>query len=278
MCEAHDIMRGRMESRLTLRCEDSLEGMFTAIYDAFVYKNKMDKPYEDSITIAAGEGCMTLFTEEIAVQTDMDKVNKTIHAIQTRLGYSVYDTVLHALCHYDEERASTVLGYLVRAFAKGSRISEHMADPYVMGVLELSRKVENERQRFYGFLRFRVIQGENALIRMDGEPQEREVLFAQIEPKCNLVPIMMEHFESRYPNENFIIYDEKRKLAAVHRAYQTCVLVASEGIVLPESGSDIFEELWKQYFRSMEIKPRHNERCQNNMMPKWYRKYMPELK
>ena len=41
-------------------------------------------------------------------------------------------------------------------------------------------------------------------------------------------------------------------------------------------GEDAFEVLWKQYVSSMEIAQRHNEKCQNTMMPKWYRKYMFE--
>lgn len=179
MCEA-----------LILRCEDSLEGIFTAIYDAFVYKNQMEQPYTDSISIAVGEGCMSLFAKEIAVVTEAYKVERTVYSIQTRLGYSVYDTLLRALCHFDEERATIVLGYLIRAFAKGHDISDYLADPYVMRVMELSRKVENERQKFYGFLRFR---------------DTGSVLVAQVEPKCNLVPLMAEHFTDRFPNENFII-------------------------------------------------------------------------
>ena len=34
---------------LILHCEDSLEGIFTAIYDAFVYKKQMKQPYRDDI-------------------------------------------------------------------------------------------------------------------------------------------------------------------------------------------------------------------------------------
>lgn len=250
-----------MSEELILRCEDSLEGIFTAIYDAFAYKKQMKQPYTDSISIAIGEGCMTLFAKEVAVETDARKVEKTVDTIRTRLGYSVYDTLLHALCHFDEERASVVLGYLVRGFGKGHRISEHLADSYVMRVMELSRKVENERQRFLGFLRFRDVG---------------EVLVAEIEPKCNLVPLMMDHFTDRFPNENFIIYDVQRKLAAVHEAYHSCVLVAGEELNLEDRKEDAFEVLWKQYVTTMEIQERHNERCQNNMMPKWYRKYMFE--
>ena len=46
-----------MGEELILRCEDSLEGIFTAIYDAFVYKNKMVHPYRDSISIVPGGDC-----------------------------------------------------------------------------------------------------------------------------------------------------------------------------------------------------------------------------
>lgn len=250
-----------MDEALVLRCEDSLEGIFTAIYDAFVYKNRMQKPYTDNISIAPGDGCMRLFAREITIKNDDRKVERTVYSIQTRLGYSVYDTLLRALCHFDEERATTVLGYLVRAFAKGHDISDYLSDPYVMRVMELSRKVENERQKFYGFLRFRDVG---------------TVLVAQVEPKCNLVPLMMGHFSDRFPNENFIIYDAKRKTAAVHEAFHACVLVAGVELDLHQYGEDAFECLWKQYVSAMEISQRHNERCQNTMMPRWYRKYMFE--
>ena len=108
-----------MSEQIVLRCEDSLEGIFTALFDAFVCKNKMKAPYTDSISIAVGEGEMTLFAREIEVQTDAQKVQKTVYSIQSRLGYPVYDTLLHALCHFAEDRGTAVLGYLVRAFAQG---------------------------------------------------------------------------------------------------------------------------------------------------------------
>lgn len=251
-----------MSENLILRCEDSLEGMFTAIYDAFVYKNQMEKPYTDSIRIAVGEGAMMLFSKEITVETDEDKVEKTVRTIRTRLGYSVYDTLLLALCHFDEERASVVLGYLVRSFASGHNISDHLADPYVLRVMELSRKVRNEREKFYGFVRFQ---------------DTGNVLVAKLAPKCNLVPLMMDHFSDRLANENFILYDENRKLAAVHERGHTCGLVAGEDISIPSGETDYFAELWKQYFKTMEITERHNENCQNTLLPKWYRKHMIEM-
>lgn len=98
-----------MSEQIVLRCEDSLEGIFTALFDAFVCKNKMKAPYTDSISIAAGEGEMTLFAREIEVQTDAQKVQKTVYSIQSRLGYPVYDTLLHALCHFADDRGQQFL-------------------------------------------------------------------------------------------------------------------------------------------------------------------------
>lgn len=253
-----------MSERLILRCEDSLEGIFTAIYDGFVYKNQGTKPYTDSITIAIGEeGNLELFAREIVIATDREKAAKTVDAIQKKLGHYVYQKLFYALCHFDEDRGSAVFGYLVRAFPIGTRIEEHLADPYVMRVLELSRKAGNECQRLYGFLRFRDMG---------------RFLYAQLEPKCNAIPIIMDHFEERYPNENFIIYDRLRHYAFVHQAFQPGFFVQGDEMNLDLSKhEDYFEELWKQYFATMEIKERHNEKCQRNMLPKWYRTTMLEF-
>lgn len=253
-----------MKEQLILRCEDTLDGIFTAIFDGFVYKNRESQPYEDQIRIAVGEeGNLQLFAKEITVETDSQKAAKTVYAIRTRLGQYIYQRVFYALCHYEEERASVVFGYLVRAFRFGIRIDEHLADSYVMRVMELSRKVSNECQKLYGFLRFRQLD---------------QLLYAEFEPKCNAIPVMMEHFEDRYPNENFLIYDKKRKYALVHPAYKASFFVQEEE--MPDMNADErdeFEELWKRYFVTMEIKDRHNEACQGNLLPKWYRKEMLEF-
>lgn len=260
----------RVSRELILRCEDSLDGIFTAIYDAFVYKNQMERPYTDSIKIAVGDGNLTLFSTDLTVTKDPIKVEKAVQTIQRRLGYSVYETLLEALCHFDDDRASVVLGYLVRAFGCGHSIADDLSDPYVMRVMELARKVNNEIDKFYGFLRFEEVKSQ--------QTQEGTVLVAQVEPKCNLVPLMMEHFADRFPNENFIIYDNNRKVAAVHEKWHACMLVEGQELELPEGQQDYFVELWKQYVATMEIKPRHNEQCQNTLMPKWYRKHMPEFR
>lgn len=250
-----------MNTRLELKCENSLEGIFTAIYDGFVYRKERGDSYEDEISITIGDGGdYKLFTEVIEIVTDPVKAQKTIGAIQKQLGFYVYSKIFHALCHFDEDRATVVFGYLVRAFQVGARINEYMTDPYVMRVLELSRKAANENQRLMGFVRFQ---------------DNGKFLYAKIEPKCDAIPLMMDHFIDRYPNENFVIYDEKREYALVHPAHQKAFFVEGDEWRMADL-DDPFEKLWKAYFITMEIAERHNEKCQMNLMPKWYRKNMLE--
>lgn len=249
---------------LILQCEDSLEGILTAIYDAFVEKNKRGEYHDGDIAIAIGENHdMSLFAEEIRVVTDLDKAQKTLLSIQKKISYQAYKKVLSALCHYDLERGNAVLGFLIKGFPMGARVMEDMADSYVMRVIELARKVDNESHLFCGFVRFYDLG---------------KFLYAEIEPKCHVLPQVMDHFADRYPNEHYVIYDKKRRVALIHLAFGNSFFVSGDewNIDLSQQ-EDYFERLWSQYFKTIAIEERYNPRCQNNLIPKWYRKHMVEF-
>ena len=249
---------------LILQCEDSLEGILTAIYEAFVEKNKRQEFHDGDIAIAIGENhTITLFAEHKLVSTDLDKAQKTLLSIQKKISFLAYKKVLSALCHYDLERANVVLGFLIKGFPMGPRVLEDMADPYVMRVIELARKVDNESHMFCGVVRFFDLG---------------KFLYSEIEPKCHVLPQIMEHFADRYPNEHYVIYDKRRRVALIHLAYAESVFVSGDewNIDLSQH-EDYFERLWSQYLKTIAIEERYNPRCQNNLIPKWYRKNMIEF-
>ena len=249
---------------LILQCEDSLEGILTAIFDAFVEKNKMQEYHDGDIAIVIGENhTLSLFAQQMQVETDLDKAQKTLLSIQKKISYLAYKKVLSALCHFDVDRGNVVLGFLVKGFPMGARVLEDMADPYVMRVIELSRKVDNESHMFLGLVRFFDLG---------------KFMYAEIEPKCHVLPQIMEHFADRYPNEHYVIYDKKRHVALIHLAFGNSFFVSGDewNIDLSQH-EDYFERLWSQYFKTIAIEERYNPRCQNNLIPKWYRKHMPEF-
>lgn len=249
-----------------LHCEDSIDGILTAIYEAFVLKKKMPVPYEDTISIAIGDNAsFDLFSTWVEITTDTHKASLTISTIQKQLGNNIYMATLRSICHFAPDRATIVLGFLVRAFKTGPATLNMLSDSYVMRVLELSRKASNEAYRFLEVVRFKQIQN---------------TLYSRIEPKCTVLPFICDHFQDRFQNENWVIYDAVHKIGSVHRARCDWILVSDPALDLDLETierNDEFVHLWKVFFSTIGIKERENARCQNNLLAKWYRKNMDEF-
>lgn len=249
---------------LILQCEDSVEGILTAIYDAFVEKNKMPDFKDGDISIAIGDNLnLNLFAKEIQVKTDLQKAQKTLESIRKKISYQAYKNILSALCHFALDRGDVALGYLIKGFSMGAQVTEALSDPYVMRIMELARKVDNESHLFCGFVRFHDLG---------------KFLYSEVDPKCYVLPQVMEHFEDRFPNEHYVIYDSRHKMALVHPAQGDSFFLSGEEWHVDMSAYvDGFEELWAQYFEHIAIKERKNPRCQRNLVPMWYRKNMVEF-
>ena len=216
----------------TFICEDSPNGIFSGIYDAWDFKVKQNKIYpagsmsagspsrisphtcshEDIHLVCREPDNYQLFYEYIHVETSAEKADKVARTIQRRLGSEFYDAILNAILSTvpakknDLDKADAVYHTLVLGLntAAGTRAIHDLSNPYVHRLFTLSRATANEAHHLLGFLRFSEL--------------ENGVLFSTIHPKNNALPILAEHFTDRFPQENFMIYDETRQLAAVHRA------------------------------------------------------------
>lgn len=85
-------------------CEDSIDGIFTGIYDAWASKyghKNIQLCINDTITYE-------LFSEYIMVSPDSEKSEKVGRTIIARLGMEVYQDILQAiLAHDDKKRKSS---------------------------------------------------------------------------------------------------------------------------------------------------------------------------
>ena len=57
---------------------------------------------------------------------------------------------------------------------------------------------------------------------------ESGILYAEIGPKNNIITFIVPHFADRLPLENFVIYDEKRDIYAVHPSKMDWYLVVGD--------------------------------------------------
>ncbi len=245
------------------RCEDSIDGIFTAVYDAWAsrlgHKNIRIScaPCEDG----------TLFCEYIAVGADYEKSRKVSRTLLLRLGTHFYETICRAAmadgsCRsLSMDKANAVYQAIVMALAlpQGAGVLDHLGEPCIACIFELCRQTSNEAHHLLEFLRFSEL--------------ENGILFSRIHPKNDVLPILAAHFTDRLPLENFIIYDAVHKTAAVHKASKSYLIADASSIdpaLFTKYSEDEarFRRLWCAFFDTIAVESRNNPKLQMQNIPK----------
>ncbi len=136
----------------------------------------------------------------------------------------------------------------------------------VTETLKISNQVKHEAHRFKGFVRFKEL--------------DNKVLYAEIEPDNNILPLIKEHFIKRLSNELWIIKDVKRKLLCTYDRKKAYLVSEDEFKLLNIKLSDFEKEteiLWQEFYKTTGIKERKNDKCRMNFMPKKYWKNILEM-
>ena len=94
-----------------LICDDTMEGIFTAVYDGWRWGNR-----GFSVGIAVREpDYPELFTENLEIISDSVKAFKVARTIKNRLGGQVYEAVCYAAASVHPEKGTAIF-YLLRKF------------------------------------------------------------------------------------------------------------------------------------------------------------------
>ena len=232
--------------------DDSLEGLFTIIYDNYSHIEKA------GISVDANQ---IDFLEKIYIKTDLTKAKKVKAAINKNLGPRFLLAIEKVFKSNDINRERIIAICLKYSLLKGKDFinSENKyARLFMINLKNYSREVH----KFKGFLRFSKL--------------ENGYLFARYESRNYILEDLGKFFLKRLPQENFAIYDIKRKIIFVSAKGDLSLFEVSS-LDIKESESDKkIKDLWLGFFESVAIKQRVNKlRAQSNM-PKKYRKYMPE--
>ena len=143
----------------------------------------------------------------------------------------------------------------------------HLKKKEIFRVFQIDRTVKNEANRYIEFIRFKEL--------VNG------VLYSNIAPENDVLPLIAEHFTDRLKNENFVIYDENRKTALVYQQKKQWeivrnILVEEEKLQMSECEENI-KNLWKIFYESIAIKERCNLELQKQLLPLKFRKFMTEF-
>jgi probable DNA metabolism protein len=247
-------------------CENSIEGIFTGVYNAWESKY----PKEHIKLSIDKESNFELFSEYINVVTDFEKANKVARTLEQRFGDVAFTSIYQAACSIGEDKADVIFKTINLGLKSRypRRLMENLKDQDICRVFELSRAVMNESHHLLGFVRFKELYN--------------GVLCSIIDPKNNVVALISPHFEDRLPNENWIIYDKTRGIAAIHESGTHWGIIKSDKLSLAmleqiSNEEKEFEDLWKGFCKSISIKERENLKLQRQNLPLRFQKDMVEF-
>ncbi len=117
----------------------------------------------------------------------------------------------------------------------------------------------------------------------------KRVAVSPFEPDHNVLPFLTAHFRKRLGDQEWMVHDLKRSIAALCREGRVgyarveapgwllrspSLRDAPDGFYAEEE--ERFQDLWKGFFRSIAIESRKNLKLQRQFMPKKYQKYLLE--
>ncbi len=256
--------------KIMLVCEDSYDGILTAIYNAWSYRG-----HQVGI-ITNGEYNIEMFTEYIDVATELDKSAKVSNTIRRKISEAALDMVYSVAVSNDSDKCNMILGFIMYGLSSGRDIATDYTNYYVIRCEDIRKKVWNESHFYLEILRFEELPG--------------KILCARITPRANVMVHVMDHFSDRFPSENFLIYDENRKICGIHSRNNTYYIhnnieldeyldkyMESIKDSVSDNQADIYSDLWKVFFNTIAIKERTNYSLQRNNVPLLYRKHMTEF-
>ena len=200
------------------------------------------------------------------INLNMNENEEVIKNIIDNLGINIFNTIYKIYLSNHNNKELLIYYFIVYSIKYHNNIYYMRNIPVINECLKVCKYVQNENHKMKGFLRFKELNN--------------HVLYAEISPENNILPILVKHFKDRLSNEYWLIKDIKRNIIAIYN--QKDVLIKSGddvNIVLNEySHNEMkFEELWKEFYQTIGIKERKNERCRMNFMPKKYWQYILEV-
>lgn len=245
----------------------TLDGMLTAVFDAYSRKSFPQQ------LLGTDEHLPMFYDEVHQVVTDEEKSGRVWRALQKKLSGEALSCLTVSFLSESRELDMPFFRYICKNVDSTRSLERNFADPDILFVTNMARKVRYERLRMMQFLRFQKAA--------DG------TYFSMMEPIYNVLPLCIAHFKDRFADQPFVIYDKRRHYGYYY--YQgtlTPISFADEKLPhflsgklddsLLDKDEKLFQELWRTYFKAICIKERINPRRQRQEMPVRYWKYLTE--
>ncbi|WP_455673646.1 TIGR03915 family putative DNA repair protein [Phocaeicola sp.] len=247
--------------------DHTFEGLLTCLFDAYFRKTFPD------LLLTEGEPLPLFYDEAIAITTDEEKAGRVWRGLQKKISVSALGSLTWCWLSELPEVDILLFRYMRKAIDAPRSIEMNFADPDILELSKIWKKVDWERLRLLQFVRFQKAA--------DG------TFFAAVEPQFNALPLAIDHFKDRFADQRWLIYDVKRQYGYYYNLktveevtfedpHQAHLVSGMLNESLMDNDEKLFQQLWKAYFKSICIKERMNPRKHRQDMPVRYWKYLTE--
>jgi len=170
--------------------DGTFEGFLTCIFETYNHK-------AFPVDICSREGEQKhLFAQKCDIQSDAQKAERVWKGIQSRLSDINKQMVFYAFLSEEQGIEMKIYRFLRRLFSGYLNIETDFGDADVLYLTQTSRKVKQEAMRMMQFVRFQHTK--------DG------LWFCGIEPRYDVLPLAAGHFQKRFADQRWLLYDLKR--------------------------------------------------------------------
>ena len=244
--------------------DTTFEGFLTAVFEVYEYKIKDVAIRKNTLEIPQ------LFGEIIDVKTNPDKAKRVANKLIVIFKKQGFQSLLKVLLSEMETIEDNLLEVIRYGLSTNKNILNDFGHPAVLEIKQVLKKIYREQHRMNAFIRFKLAN--------DG------IYYAFIEPDFDVLPLISNHFKSRYADQQWLIYDLKRNKGIYYNLKIVQVVQlekdaknATDQLSINLDTSEIeFQKLWKSYFKNTNIASRKNMKLHLQHVPKRYWKYLVE--
>ena len=253
---------------LLISYDSSFDGFLSAVFE--IYRQRLDvgdflpeRPYD-----AEASSTFDLFLQPFHVETVQESARRLRRAIVNMAGADVLDLLETAFRSEERGVEMKIFVYLRKLFAGDEPgFNRNPASREMLPLVLLARAVRHESGGMLGMVRFNKAP--------DG------MYVAEIEPKYDILEMIVGHFRGRFPTGRWAIVDVMRCYGVFYDGKHTEYLEFADPdtisrTIAENAPPDEFTRMWKSYYDTMAIKERLNPRLLRRCLPVRYWKHLPE--
>ena len=229
--------------------DKTFEGLLTAVFEAYRLKK-----FPDSI-IKEGDTLPLFYDETYTVITDDEKAERVWKSLEKKLSKGALSMLTYSWLSEASDIAIVLFRYIRKITDASRSIETNFADPDILTISKLGKKVADERYRILQFMRF--------------QKTTEGIYYGAMEPLYDVFPLTIRHFRDRFADQKWLIYDVKRHYGYYYDGKevneitfadpkQTHLQTGKLDESLLDKNEKLFQTLWKSYFKSICIKERLN--------------------